>query len=284
MGGEIGVVSNLGQGSTFWFVVPFGRAADSALGVRSVPEARPTVRRSLRILVAEDTPANQIVARAMLEKLGHRVQVVSDGDEAVAAARNGAFDLILMDVQMPGMDGYEATRRIRGLGTPVATTPIVALTAFAQPSDRDKAIAAGMTDHVSKPIRVDELDAAIERNAAPGGSVSPRPAGELDRAALDELLDAVGPEAFGRLIASFVQDASGALGDLRAAGSEPARLRRAAHRLAGLFGQFGATDAADAAVAVERAGDDEVRARAEILVSAGDAAIRAVRAARAGAA
>ena len=284
MSGEIGVVSNLGQGSTFWFIVPFGRAGDSALGIRSLPRARPAVRRSLRILVAEDTPANQIVARAMLEKLGHRVQVVSDGDEAVAAARNGAFDLILMDVQMPGMDGYEATRRIRNLGTPVAATPIVALTAFAQPSDREKAIAAGMTDYISKPIRIDELDAAIERNAAPGGGISPMPAGKLDRAALDELLDAVGAEAFGRLIHSFVEDATRGLGELRAAGSEPARLRRAAHRLAGLFGQFGAMDAADAAVAVERAGDDDVQARADVLVSAGDAAIRAVRAARAGAA
>jgi CheY-like chemotaxis protein len=234
--------------------------------------------------VAEDTPANQIVARAMLEKLGHRVQVVSDGGEAVAAARNGAFDLILMDIQMPGMDGYEATRRIRSLGAPVAAIPIIALTAFAQPSDREKAIAVGMSDHISKPIRVDELDAAIDRNAAPGGGVVPMAACAVDRAALDELYDAVGPEAFSRLIDAFVQDASLSLDELRAAGSEPALLRRTAHRLAGLFGQFGATDAADAAVAVERAGDDDVRAHTDVLLSAGDAAVLAVRSSRPGAA
>jgi signal transduction histidine kinase/DNA-binding NarL/FixJ family response regulator len=284
MGGEIGVVSSFGQGSTFWFELPFGRAIDPAGGVRSSPAARTHVRRSLRILVAEDTPANQIVARAMLEKLGHRVQVVSDGGEAVAAARNEAFDLILMDIQMPGMDGYEATRRIRSLGAPVAAIPIIALTAFAQPSDREKAIAVGMSDHISKPIRVDELDAAIDRNAAPGGGVVPMAACAVDRAALDELHDAVGPEAFSRLIDAFVQDASLSLDELRAAGSEPALLRRTAHRLAGLFGQFGATDAADAAVAVERAGDEDVQAHTDVLLSAGDAAVLAVRSSRPGAA
>ena len=284
MEGEIGVVSNLGQGSTFWFELPFGRAVDHGDRSRIVPEARTLVRRSLRILVAEDTPANQIVARAMLEKLGHRVQVVSDGGEAVAAARNGAFDLILMDVQMPVMDGYEATRRIRSLGTPVAAIPIVALTAFAQPSDREKAIAVGMSDHISKPIRVDELDAAIERTVMPGGDAAPLAAGALDRAALDELHDAVGPEAFSRLIEAFMRDATQSLDELRTAGSDPARSRKAAHRLAGLFGQFGATEAADAAVAVERASDDQVRAQTDVLLSAGDAAVRAVRSARPGAA
>ena len=284
MGGEIGVVSNFGQGSTFWFELPFGRASGPADGARSVPAARTHVRRSLRILVAEDTPANQIVARAMLEKLGHRVQIVSDGGEAVAAARNGAFDLILMDVQMPGMDGYEATRRIRSLGAPVAAIPIVALTAFAQLSDREKAIAVGMSDHISKPIRVDELDAAIERNVMPGGDAAPMAAGALDRTALDELHDAVGPEAFSRLIDAFMRDATQSLDELRAAGSDPARSRKAAHRLAGLFGQFGATEAADAAVAVERASDDQVRAQTDVLLSAGDAAVRAVRSNRPGAA
>jgi len=284
MDGEIGVVSNLGQGSTFWFELPFGRAIDPEGGARIVQQVRPHVRRSLRILVAEDTPANQIVARAMLEKLGHRVQVVSDGGEAVAAARNGAFDLILMDVQMPGMDGYEATRRIRSLDAPVAAIPIIALTAFAQTSDREKAIATGMSDHISKPIRVDELDAAIERNVMPGGDAAPMAAGALDRAALDELRDAVGPESFSRLIDAFMRDATQSLDELRAAVSDPVRSRKAAHRLAGLFGQFGATDAADAAVAVERASDDQVRAQTDVLLSAGDAAVRAVRSARPGAA
>ncbi|MCC8429544.1 response regulator [Reyranella aquatilis] len=283
MGGQIGVLSKAGQGSTFWFELPFGKGMAPTAGGKGMPVPRPRTQRSLRILVAEDTPANQIVARAMLEKLGHRVQLVADGTEAVAAAHNGTFDLILMDVQMPAMDGYEATRRIRKLEGPSATTPIIALTAFAQVSDREKAIAAGMTDHISKPIRVDELDAAIERNVQAGET--PRPLsidGELDRSALDELFDAVGPEAFGELIASFVKDANGALAELRDTASEPARLRAAAHRLASLMGQFGATEAADSAVAVERAGDAEVRERADRLLSVGEAAVAAVRQVRRG--
>lgn len=283
MGGQIGVSSKAGQGSTFWFELPFGKGMAPTAGGKGMPAPRPRTQRSLRILVAEDTPANQIVARAMLEKLGHRVQLVADGTEAVAAAHNGTFDLILMDVQMPAMDGYEATRRIRKLEGPSATTPIIALTAFAQVSDREKAIAAGMTDHISKPIRVDELDAAIERNVRAGETSRPLSIdGELDRSALDELFDAVGPEAFGELIASFVKDANGALAELRDTASEPARLRAAAHRLASLMGQFGATEAADSAVAVERAGDAEVRERADRLLSVGEAAVAAVRQVRRG--
>jgi signal transduction histidine kinase/FixJ family two-component response regulator len=285
MGGQIGVLSKSGQGSTFWFELPFGRAAATATVGKGTPDRKPRQRRGLRILVAEDTPANQIVARAMLEKLGHRVQLVADGTEAVAAAHSGTFDLILMDVQMPAMDGYEATRRIRKLDGPSASLPIIALTAFAQVSDREKAIAAGMTDHISKPIRVDELDAAIERNL-PAGEAAELTAVEdgLDRSALDELFDAVGPEAFGELIGSFVEDATRALEELRDPASGPPRLRAAAHRLASLLGQFGASQAAAAAVAVERAGDAEVRERADRLLSVAEVAVVAVRQVRRGAA
>jgi signal transduction histidine kinase/ActR/RegA family two-component response regulator len=283
MGGQIGVLSKSGQGSTFWFELPFGRATAPAPVGKSMLDTRPRHRRSLRILVAEDTPANQIVARAMLEKLGHRVQLVADGTEAVAAAHSGTFDMILMDVQMPAMDGYEATRRIRKLDGPSASLPIIALTAFAQMSDREKAIAAGMTDHISKPIRVDELDAAIERNMPAGDPAGPTVVeGGLDRPALDELFDAVGPEAFGELIGSFVEDATRALDELGDTTSEPSRLRAAAHRLASLLGQFGATQAADAAVAVERASDGEVRERADRLLSVAEAAVVSVRKVRRG--
>jgi signal transduction histidine kinase/DNA-binding response OmpR family regulator len=285
MGGRIGVQSELGHGSTFWFEVGFGKSAQPIARRAPAAATSSTTRRRLRILVAEDTPANQIVARAILEKLGHRVQIVADGNEAVAAARTGAFDLILMDVQMPNMDGYEATRRIRALDGPAATTPVIALTAFAQDADRERAISAGMTDHVSKPIRAAELGAAIERSARAGaGRPGETPADELDTAALAELSDTVGPESFGRLVDSFLKDATRSLDEFRldAAARQPGRARATAHRLTGLFGQFGATRAADAALAVELAADDELGVRSDDLIIRGDAAIAAMLATRSG--
>ncbi|MFO1161071.1 MAG: ATP-binding protein [Reyranellaceae bacterium] len=283
MGGRMGVDSKPGEGSTFWFELPLGRVGSQTLPKKRLAHGSVSPTRSLKVLVAEDTPANQIVARAMLEKLGHRVQVVADGSEAVSAVCNGTFDLILMDVQMPTMDGYEATRRIRALGGSAAVTPIIALTAFAQVADREKAIAAGMTDHVSKPIRMADLDEAIGRNVAldPGEKASGSE-DELDKAALAELSDAVGAESFERLVNSFLDDAGRTLGELRtqAANRSPSGLRSAAHRLTGLFGQFGAIHAADAALAVERASDEEVYGRSEQLVVRGEAAMAAMRSVR----
>ncbi|MBY0320008.1 MAG: response regulator [Reyranella sp.] len=255
--GRIGMQSEPGHGSTFWFELPFGKST-AAPAELPVEETRRSTR-SLRVLVAEDTPANQIVARAMLEKLGHRVQIVGDGDEAVTAARAGVFDVILMDVQMPETDGYEATKRIRALKGPVATTPIVALTAFAQPADREKALAAGMDAYLSKPIRLPALAALLERIVPQ--STAPQPDDRvIDADAINELRQSVGEEAFIRLVGRFVQDARQSLLDVDSAvaAGDTGSLRKAAHRLAGLLGQFGAPTAAEAATAVEAATDEDI--------------------------
>jgi len=124
-----------------------------------------SARRRLRILVAEDNTTNRIIAVKMLEKLGHSAQAVANGQEALESLRRFSYDLVLMDCQMPVMDGFEATRAIRG-STPDVTNPgipIIALTAHAMKGDRDLCLEAGMNDYVSKPTNVHDLSAAIGR-------------------------------------------------------------------------------------------------------------------------
>ena len=119
--------------------------------------------RSLRILVAEDNHVNQVVLQALLSKTGHRIDMVANGSEAVSAVIRGPYDLVLMDIHMPEMDGVTASRRIRELSGEVGKLPIIALTANAMKGDREKYIAAGMTDYVSKPINPRKLIMAIAR-------------------------------------------------------------------------------------------------------------------------
>ena len=117
----------------------------------------------LQILVAEDNLINQRVILRTLEKMGHRVTLVSDGRRAVEAAQRDRFDIILMDCQMPEMDGFEATRQIRACSNvEVRRIPVFALTAFAQEEDRHRCLAAGMNDYLRKPIDLRELAVKLE--------------------------------------------------------------------------------------------------------------------------
>ena len=136
--------------------------ADRLITQHLVGEA---IHRRARILLAEDNTVNQRVALAMLKKLGYRADAVADGSEAVAALRDISYDLVLMDCQMPGMDGYEATRRIRAPDSGVLrpTVPVVAMTAHAMKGDREKCLAAGMDDYITKPVQVKELAEILER-------------------------------------------------------------------------------------------------------------------------
>jgi two-component system sensor histidine kinase/response regulator len=128
--------------------------------------AAPTIStRCLSVLVAEDNPVNQRVATALLERLGHRVTLATNGAEAVAKWREQKFDLVLMDVQMPELDGFEATRSIRDYERNGARTPIIAMTAHAMTGDRERCLEAGMDDYVSKPVRRESLLSAIARIA-----------------------------------------------------------------------------------------------------------------------
>lgn len=163
MGGVIHVDSKVGEGSAFHFTV----AAPIALSPS--PECvdwRVAPNKSLCVLVAEDNPAMQQILRALLESDGHHVVIVSNGRDAVAIAASQTFDVILMDVMMPIMDGATAAQRIRELGGRAGGIPIIALTANALVGDRDRYLAAGMTDYLSKPIDVPSLFAALERATA----------------------------------------------------------------------------------------------------------------------
>jgi PAS domain S-box-containing protein len=219
----------------------------------------------VRVLLAEDNAVNQKLARRLLEKLGARVAVADTGAMAVALLRNEAFDLVLMDCQMPEMDGYEATRRIRqgDAGESSSDVPIVALTAHAMAGDRDKCIAAGMDDYLTKPIELTALRDAIVR--ATGGEThtargaSPACAGASDPPLLDHqaLRQQLGDDEdfAAELLAVFVQSADAALTAMDTAVRDEDRtaVARHAHLLKGAAGSVRATALSKAAAALEAA-------------------------------
>jgi len=167
MGGEIGVASTLGEGSEFSFRVPLETAAPVDAKLRNNPTSEFVLSAAeaaaTRVLLVEDNRVNVIVAKSLLKKLGLKPDVAVNGEEAVQMATEDTFDLILMDCQMPVMDGYEATRQLRRLGV---GTPIVALTANAMPGDREKCLAAGMDDYITKPLKQDQLVTALNKGLA----------------------------------------------------------------------------------------------------------------------
>ena len=174
MDGEIGVESTPGHGSIFWFNVLLEpphtrpRADEDRKSVGGLAaEADPAGAQ--HILLAEDSPVNQMVAKGILERMGHRVDVVDNGLKAVNALKNTDYDFVLMDCQMPEMDGYKATRVLRDPTTGVLNPaiPVIAMTAHAMTGDKDKCLEAGMNDYIAKPFKINELRGAIKRWSRP---------------------------------------------------------------------------------------------------------------------
>ncbi|WP_448204716.1 ATP-binding protein [Azospirillum sp. sgz302134] len=276
LGGTIEVDTAPGRGSVFRFSVASRPGDPSALRKNALAAPAEAVDLpNLRILAADDNQINRDIVRGILERAGHHVTLAEDGGEAVRLAKAQPFDLVLMDIQMPDMDGLTATRLIRQLGTPNSRIPVIALTAHASGSSRPECIDAGMNGFVAKPLRPAELFremAAVLHAAPPAGTALPAggpvttPAQDLiDTEQMQALVDALGAEGWQETLAAFSDSARNyieQLGACLAAGEEH---KRAAHTLKGLAWNVGAKRLGDQALALEDAPPGEAAGLAAAL-------------------
>jgi signal transduction histidine kinase/DNA-binding response OmpR family regulator len=266
MGGSIDVDSSPGPGSTFRFDIHL-RPVVGERAVEPSAQTAPVPVRHLKVLLAEDNPTNRHVATRMLTRMGHEVDAVEDGAQAINAAAAADYDVILMDVMMPEVDGLTATRTIRAGVAPRCHAVIIGLTANALPSDRAACEAAGMNDFVPKPVTLERLRAVLEQTNAPGITVSEQPETlnqvTLDTAYLRQLADEIGPDGVAELLRIFLEDAPARMVAIRRAMADGAIqiVRREAHALAGSAGTVGLSSLREAArilqLATERAGPDD---------------------------
>jgi CheY-like chemotaxis protein/HPt (histidine-containing phosphotransfer) domain-containing protein len=283
MAGRLEVESEPGKGSTFHFTAVFGLApalAATATRVLVAPDVSGPVR-PLELLLAEDTPANQKVVAAILKKRGHAVTVACNGIEALELFPTRPFDVVIMDVQMPSMDGLQATSEIRQREISGERLPIIAMTAHAMARDRDRCLAAGADAYIAKPVdavRLVELVEGLARRAA-GPSAGSQPPTDLSHgpAPLTDgppegqraeremrgkgLVDWSGAlgrlggdrELLDKLIEFFFEDSPSLMSDIREglAAANPRQVERAAHSLKGLAANFGPGPVVETARGIE---------------------------------
>jgi signal transduction histidine kinase/DNA-binding NarL/FixJ family response regulator len=266
LGGEMGVESEPGKGSIFWLQM---RVEPTEAPDIVAPNERPTGLSSLatlKVLLVEDNKINQQIAVRFLDRLGQKADIACNGVEAIDAAAGQRYDVILMDMQMPVMDGIQAARAIRGAEGPNQTTPIIAMTANASDEDREACREAGMNGFESKPITLARLHAVLS-----GSQLQPSAAGAahiqkhevqsfpampgVDPARKAELIDALGPEIFDELVASFFHDAEALVADYAAAiaAEDETAADKALHTLKGAAANVGFKSVAETAQALRHA-------------------------------
>jgi signal transduction histidine kinase/ActR/RegA family two-component response regulator len=256
MGGEIGCDETPEGGNEFWLVLPIERAPEGREhGTAPATQRRPSPRiRQLprtRILLVEDIVTNQLVTATMLRRRGHMVDIAANGTAAIQAAARAPYDLILMDIFMPGINGIEATRNIRAISAVAATVPILALTANTGSGERADCLAAGMNDMLSKPVELPALIEALARYAwvgwpsrdlwheaprAPRQEIVPA----LSEERLEDLRANLNPQQLSALIEQCLEELNARMPELRRALDEGRNdeIEAAAHAMAGMAGGY----------------------------------------------
>ena len=273
MSGNIDMESTVGKGSRFWFDIPLTIPTTDAIEEASenadVAQGDSVKGTQLkgRILLAEDNPANQMIGVGMLERLGLQVDTVGNGLEAVESVKTRPYDLVLMDIGMPEMDGIEATHNIRQLENGSASIPVIAMTAHVMKGDREEILSQGLDDYICKPVNATELAACLQRWLTPQAEATAATAtadsdthsnedAVLDATILEQLFTDTGHELAPALVDAFVKELDNRMENILQASNsgDLGQIAHEAHALKSCAASYGATRLSKLAARLEESG------------------------------